>query len=375
MITSEKLLNYIVDFSKTDMTESEANTKKRIIEPLFEFLGWDFLSNEIRLEYPVKIGTSTIHVDYALMLEDKPVVLVEAKPFDYPLTNDYSSQIISYGKVEDVKWVVLTNGKKLKIFDTESGRNETECLIIEINLQKLPQGESELRLLSRESILTGEIEETSKRFAITKRAISNLKQKQEQLAEEFKKILSAIIGSGLDNRIEFVSSQLAKQSVELFREKAEAPTSFMTSTEKPKSGAQTISRSMLSKKEPGEVILCASRAEGVEFLEKYNAWGFIKLAKYRKPKYFALYVGRPESSVVYFAEIESITQPLRTIEDVKKISKEDMDTFEAGKQVIHLKNLNRLEDPIPLKNRRAAPMGIRYTTLEKFITAKSIKEL
>jgi hypothetical protein len=32
----------------------------------------------------------------------------------------YSSQIISYGRVEDVQWVVLTNGKTLKIFDAKS---------------------------------------------------------------------------------------------------------------------------------------------------------------------------------------------------------------------------------------------------------------
>jgi len=44
---------------------------------------------------------------------------------------------------------------------------------------------------------------------------------------------------------------------------------------------------------------------GVEFLKKYNAWGFVTINK-RVP-YFALYVGKPESSVLYFGEVESIT--------------------------------------------------------------------
>ena len=65
------LLSHINSFAGSDMTGSEANTKKRIIEPLLGFLGWNLLSNEVRLEYPVRIGTSTPKVDYALMLEDK----------------------------------------------------------------------------------------------------------------------------------------------------------------------------------------------------------------------------------------------------------------------------------------------------------------
>ncbi|WGM90159.1 MAG: type I restriction enzyme HsdR N-terminal domain-containing protein [Candidatus Bathyarchaeum tardum] len=377
MTSFQNLLHYITDFSKTDLTGSEANTKKRVIEPLLESLGWDLRSNEIRLEYPVRIGTRTAYVDYALMLEDKPVVFVEAKAFDESLIDDFCSQIISYGKVEDVKWVVLTNGKRIKVFDTKAGKNETECLVIEINLQELPSGENELRILSRESILTGEIEKTANRFVTTKKVISNLKRKQNELAEEFQKVLIEFTGPGLENRIRIVSAQLGKQTVKLFEDQADAPVSFEKEQVGQVSKVSTISRNMLSNKESAVVLLCTSRVEGIEFLEKYNAWGFIKLGKNRAPKYFALYIGRPKSSVMYFAEIETITQPLKSKEDIKKISKEDLDTFKAGKQVIHLKpnSLYKLEDPIPLINKKVAPLGHKYTTLEKFIKANSISDL
>ena len=81
-LSFEDLVSHIKAFSKTDMVSSEANTKKRIIEPLLEELGWNLLSNEVVLEYSVKIGSRSTFVDYALMLEDQPVVLVEAKPFN-----------------------------------------------------------------------------------------------------------------------------------------------------------------------------------------------------------------------------------------------------------------------------------------------------
>jgi predicted type IV restriction endonuclease len=368
---------HITNFSKTDVTSSEANTKKRLIEPLLEILGWDLLSNEVRLEYPVKIGSRSTYVDYALMLEDKPVVLVEAKSFNDLLSENYSSQIISYGKVEDVQWVALTNGRRLKVFDTKAGKTEKDCLVVDINLETLPQQVNKLKLLSRESILTGDIEKTARRLALTRTAIHSLKQSQHELLEAFKNILIKITGPELENRIQSVSSQLAKQTVKLFEEKVEVPPSYPTRVERLISEVQSVYRKDLSKKADGEVVLCPSRVEGIDFLKKYNAWGFINISKYRRPDYFALYVGRPESSVLYFSEIESITKPLESKEELIKILEEDMGTFETGKRVIHLKKdtLVAFKDPLPLKNKRMAPRALRYMTLKKLIQTNYVEEL
>lgn len=372
---SVKGLNNIVmaidDFSKTGLISSEANTKKRIIEPTLEILGWDTRSNEVILEYPIKIGSTTKYVDYALMLENKPVVLVEAKPYDVTLSHDDSAQIISYGRIEDVQWVVLTNGKNLKVFDTKEGKTEKECLVIEIDLKKLPIQANDLNLISRESILTGEIEAAAKRLAATRNAIRNLKQKQQEIAEEFKKILLKMTGTEVENRVENISKQLADQTVRLFEKQVETIPRQISVKE-----VQLITRNELTMKSPGEVVLCPSKVEGVEFLKKYNAWGFVTMSRKHIP-YFALYVGKPESSVLYFGEIESITQPLKSKEDLVKIQMQDTETFETGKRVIHLKQgtLVRFKDPIPLKNRRSAPRGLRYTSLEKLIQAECVSDL
>ena len=371
---SNKELSSIVtaigNFSKTTWTSSESNTKKKIIEPLLEILWWDPRRNEVMLEYPIRIGSTTKYVDYALMLEDKPVVLVEAKPFDTTLSYDDSGQIISYGRVEDVQWVVLTNGRKLKVLDTKEGKHEKECLVTEVDLERLPIQANDLNLISRESILTGDIEAATKRLAATKHAIRNLKLKQQQIAEEFKKILLKITGKDAENRVAIISKQLAEQTIHLFEKQVETVTGPMPTREVP-----LIPRSKLAVKPAGDVVLCPSKIEGVEFLKKYNAWGFVTIG--RKIPYFALYVGRPESSVLYFGEIESITQPLKSKKDLGKIQMQDTETFETGKRVIHLKprTLVKFEDPIPLKNKRTAPRGLRYTTLEKLMQAQSISEL
>lgn len=365
-----QLVNGIQAFSQSDFINSEANTKKKIIEPLLEVLGWNLLSSEVQLEYPIRVGSSSVHVDYALYLEGKQVIFVEAKPFDSTLSADWCSQIISYGRIEGVRWVALTNGNVIKIFDTEAGKTEKECLVAEIDLMGLPDGSAELSLISRESILTGEIESAAKRLAATRKAVASLIQRKGEIALEFENILLKITGPEIGERIEIVSKKLADMAIQSFEKETELL---------PRQGGdkkvKIINRSELASKPHGEVVLCPSKIEGVEFLKKYNAWGFVNMNK--QVPYFALYVGNPESSVLYFGEVESITKPITSKEDIQKIEEKDIENFPSGKRAIHLKQgtLVKLADPIPLKNRRIAPRGLRYTTLEKLINADYAEEL
>jgi predicted type IV restriction endonuclease len=367
----ESFVSVIDNFSKTTMTSSEANTKKKIVELLLDFLDWDTASNEVILEYPVKIGSTTKYVDYALLLESNPVILIEAKAFDTDLSSDDSAQIISYGRVEDVQWTALTNGKILKVFDTKAGKSEKDCLVVEIDLRKLPIQAENLNLISRKSILSGEIESLVEAKRLAASAMINLRKNQSAIAEDFKNVLVKVTGKELEKRVSGISVQLAESAIELFEKQTE-----VVKVEGLFKEVQEISRDELKSKPPGEVILCPSRLDGVEFLKKYNAWGFVTLSKITIP-YFALYVGKPESSILYFGEIESITQPLKSKDDLIKISPQDTGGFEVGKRVIHLKpeTLLKLKDPITLKDKKKAPRGPRYTSLEKLLRAKDTSEI
>jgi len=212
-----KLVQSIDYFSHTDMVSNEANTKKKIVEPLLEVLGWDLLSNEVRLELPIRVGSTSGHADYALMLEGKTVVLVEAKAFDEDLSSGYSSQIISYGRYEDVRWVVLTNGRLLKIFDAKAGKSEKECLVTEVDLKDAQMRANDLSLVSRESVLSGEIEGAAKRLAATKLAIANLIQNREEISNEFKKTLVKAAGAEVETRAESIARRLADEAVEFLK--------------------------------------------------------------------------------------------------------------------------------------------------------------
>lgn len=371
-LSSNKINDLIKDikiFSQTDYIDSEENTKKRIIEPLIEMLGWNF-KEDIQLEYQIHIGRSLNYVDYAMSIKGKPVLFLEAKALSVNLSNDESTQIISYGRVEAVRWVALTNGKLVKIFDTTGGRTEKECIIAVIELLNLPSHSYELGLISKNSILTGEIENAAKRLLLTKKAIDSLIQRKDEIAQEFRISLLKATGIEIKDKVDTISKRLVEIAVQSLDKDTE-----LFYQQKMDNDVKLMTREELTTKSDGEVILCLSRIEGIDFLKRYNAWGFINMNK--QVPYFALYVGKPESSIKYFGEVNSITERIQSKEDIKSIDDDDKETFQAGKRLIYLKpgSLVKFKDPIPLKTRTEAPRGIRYTTLSKLIKANCIEEL
>ena len=90
-------------------TLNETSTRTIIIDPLLESLGWDIRDpDEVQLEYPTVDGKS---VDYALTINKKTVLLVEAKALDDPLTDVKAiTQVVGYAANDGVEWCVLTNG-------------------------------------------------------------------------------------------------------------------------------------------------------------------------------------------------------------------------------------------------------------------------
>lgn len=137
-----------------------------------------------------------------------------------------------------------------------------------------------------------------------------------------------------------------------------------------------ITRAELKALPDGEVIVCPSLVSGVSFLLKYNAWGFIYVG--REPKYLALYVSAPYSSILYFGEVLRIESE-KGESKFKEISEQDMENYTEGKQLIVLKpgSLRRLSEPIQRSKREDAFYfrSIAYYPLKKFTDANSIDDL
>ena len=342
-----KLSETIRKYPELDIYRNEANTKKRIIEPLLEILGWDLRSSEAFLEYPLSTGTSTVHVDYALIIENKPMLFFEAKAFNEPLLEKYSMQIITYGRIEGVKWVALSNGKDMQVFNTEKGKSKEECLVLEIDLKFADENSENLALITRESIISGDIEMVAKRMSVMKTALKNVKLKQDQLKIDFKEVLLRYTSDEIENYVAQISERLTNETIQLFENPFEEHQKTIPTD------VRILNRNtLLESKTPGEVIICPSKPDGIDFLVKYNAWGYVNISKNRNPEYFALYISAPKSAIVYFGEIDSISEPLTSRSDIPKIREEDIDKalFDKGKRLIILKpnTLVKLENPLSL---------------------------
>jgi len=89
----------------------EYPTRTIFIDPLLQALGWDVRDpDEVELEYSTIDGKS---VDYAPKINRKPVLFIEAKPLNDPLTDVKSiTQVVGYAANAGVEWCILTNAAK-----------------------------------------------------------------------------------------------------------------------------------------------------------------------------------------------------------------------------------------------------------------------
>jgi hypothetical protein len=158
-------------------------------------------------------------------------LFIEAKSLPSELDDKNSTQTISYGKAEDVRWVALTNGKLLKIFDTtKSGKSEKDNLICEINLSDALNYLDELALLHKESLSSGETERIADRFFQRRLAISRMRGGENKLSEGITNLLTGIVGDAYKEQAKEVASQLASQATELIEKKllSQAPAGGVT---------------------------------------------------------------------------------------------------------------------------------------------------
>jgi len=111
----------------------ETPTRTIIIDPILEALGWDVRDpNEVQLEYPTVDGKS---VDYALKINQEPVVLVEAKALGDPLNNVKDvTQVVGYASNDGIAWCILTNGISWKVYRSMEQCPAPEKLMFEVSL-------------------------------------------------------------------------------------------------------------------------------------------------------------------------------------------------------------------------------------------------
>lgn len=119
-----------------DQLKTEEATKTSLILPFFQMLGYDiFNPNEFIPEFTADTGIKKGEkVDYAIMIDNKPLILVEAKWCGDTL-NNHDSQLFRYFVTTPAKFAILTNGITYRIYtDLEEPNKMDETPFLEFNL-------------------------------------------------------------------------------------------------------------------------------------------------------------------------------------------------------------------------------------------------
>jgi hypothetical protein len=199
----------------------EENTKRKIIEPLIELLGWNILSSDVELEYSVQMGSGTKKVDYALKREGTPVVFVEAKGCDTPLNQSHENQLKSYMRQVGVDWGLLTNGRNFEIFRRDVSSNRpNEISLAEFSIENVPNNEDPLKTLSREYIDSGESRQIAEKIEAVQNAVASLRKNKETLAEDVTGKVTEVAGSAVSQQIEDEAKAFVDDLIETLEEQA-----------------------------------------------------------------------------------------------------------------------------------------------------------
>lgn len=106
-----------IDAIKASISTEEA-TKTSMIMPFFQLLGYDvFNPLEFVPEYTADVGLKKNEkVDYAIIVDNKPLIFIECKSCNENL-NKHSSQLIRYfNSTVEARFAILTNGIIYKFF-------------------------------------------------------------------------------------------------------------------------------------------------------------------------------------------------------------------------------------------------------------------
>jgi predicted type IV restriction endonuclease len=116
--------------------QTEEATKHSLILPFIQLLGYNiFNPNEVVPEFTADIGIKKGEkVDYAILIDGKPSILIEAKNIDDSLRT-HDSQLFRYFTTTESKFAILTNGLLYKFFsDIQEPNKMDETPFLEFNL-------------------------------------------------------------------------------------------------------------------------------------------------------------------------------------------------------------------------------------------------
>ncbi|CAD5898835.1 MAG: type I restriction endonuclease [Bacilli bacterium] len=197
-----KFLSNRVSTLKESIGTEEA-TKTSLIMPFFQLLGYDvFNPTEFVPEFTADVGIKKGEkVDYAIILDSIPVMLVEAKSINEKLTK-HDSQLFRYFGTTTSRFGILTNGEEYKFFtDLDEPNKMDSTPFLTINLTNLKENQiPEIAKFHKENFDIDTITSSASELKYLNNLKSFLSEQLESPSDEFVKYFVSEIFEGLKTK-------------------------------------------------------------------------------------------------------------------------------------------------------------------------------
>lgn len=199
---TDELKNFSLRVSSLkDNLATEESTKTSIVLPFFQLLGYDIFNPlEFVPEYTADAGTKKGEkVDYAIMQNNEPIMIIEVKPVNTGLSIKHINQLFRYFTVTKAKFGILTNGIIYKFYSDLEEENKMDLTpFLEINLLDLRTDTiSELKKFKKDFFNTKGILDSASELKYTSLLKSAIAEQFNDPSEQFVRALIKNIYTGV----------------------------------------------------------------------------------------------------------------------------------------------------------------------------------
>lgn len=168
--------------------QTEEATKNALIMPFIQLLGYDvFNPFEVSPEFVADIGIKKGEkVDYAILSEGKPILLIECKHYTQDL-NPHNSQLFRYFHTTEAKFGLLTNGIDYRFYtDLVSPNKMDERPFFEFRITDVKENEiAELKKFHKSYFNVDNITNTASELKYLGQIKGLLNQEFQEPSDEF----------------------------------------------------------------------------------------------------------------------------------------------------------------------------------------------
>ena len=256
-----------------DVVATEEATKASLVMPFFQLLGYDiFNPMEFVPEFTADVGVKKGEkVDYAIVIDDEPVILIECKKYGETLSK-HSTQLFRYFSTTPAKFAILTNGVTYKFYTdlNEANKMDLEPFllinILEIHEHLVP----ELKRFTKDGLDVEAAYLAAVELKYTNRIKEFLNTIRSEPTEEFVKYMMSEVFDGQRSQKNIkMFGPLIKQAFSQYISDniRETLKNAMASQDAPKAQAQESKAAAVEDEEVDEQVLTEDELEAFKIVK------------------------------------------------------------------------------------------------------------